>query len=92
MNYIGMTEDEIKLEEKPVNPKTRRIWAKTGGIWRKNIESGQRVEKGDLVGRISDLTGRTKQTINAPFSGVISFLRIHYSVNEGDTLLWLTEV
>jgi hypothetical protein len=91
MNYIGMTKVEIKLEEKPLNPKTTRIWAKTGGIWRKNIEAGQRVEKGDVIGLISDLTGQARQTIKAPFKGVVSFLRIHYSVNEGDTLLWLTE-
>ena len=92
MSYIGMTNGELKLGEKPVNPRTKRIWAETGGIWRKNIEAGQRVESGEIMGLVSDLTGQTRQTVKAPFKGVVSFLRIHYSVNEGDTLLWLTEV
>ena len=92
MNYIGMTKGELKLGEKPVNPRTKRIWAETGGIWRKNIEAGQRIEAGEIMGFVSDLTGQTRQTVKAPFKGVVSFLRIHYSVNEGDTLLWLTEV
>ncbi len=92
MNYIGMSKGELKLGEKPVNPRTKRIWAETGGIWRKNIEAGQKVEAGEIMGFVSDLTGQTRQTVKAPFKGVVSFLRIHYSVNEGDTLLWLTEV
>ena len=92
MIHIGMIKGEAKMGKQPVDPKTERIWAKTGGIWRRGVEAGQEVKKGEKIGAVSDLTGQTKQSIKAPFSGVVSFLRIHYSVNEGDTLLWLTEI
>ena len=92
MIHIGMIKGKAKMGKQPVDPKTERIWAKTGGIWRRGVEAGQEVKKGEKIGSVSDLTGQTKQSIKAPFSGVVSFLRIHYSVNEGDTLLWLTEI
>jgi hypothetical protein len=40
---------------------------------------------------VSDLHGETLQVATAPLKGVVSFLRVHYSVNEGDTLCWVTE-
>ncbi|MBD3205183.1 hypothetical protein GF319_02420 [Candidatus Bathyarchaeota archaeon] len=92
MTHLGMIKGKAKIGDQPVNPKTERIWAKTGGIWRRRVEAGQKVEKGDVLGGVSDLTGQTKQSVTAPFSGSVTFLRIHYSVNEGDTLLWLTEI
>ena len=39
-----------------------------------------------------DLVGGTLQEVTAPFDGVVSFLRTHYSVNAGDTLLWVAEI
>ena len=60
--------------------------------YRKKVEAGQMVEEGMEMGEIVDLLGETRQKIFAPFDGVISFLRIHYSVNQGDTLLWIAKI
>ena len=91
LQHIGMLEGKAVLGTPPINPETQRQWAETSGIWRKKVEAGQRVTEGTELGEIIDLHGETRQKILAPFNGVVSFLRIHYSVNQGDTLLWLTQ-
>jgi len=66
--------------------------AERGGIWRRDVEAGERVREGQRLGEVSDLVGGTLQEVTAPFDGVVSFLRTHYSVNAGDTLLWVAEI
>ncbi len=87
-----MIDEQPEIRDHPLDPPTKRLWAQQGGLWRRRVEAGQRVEKGQRLGEVSDLHGETLQQVHAPFSGVVSFLRVHYSVNEGDTLLWVTQV
>ena len=91
MRHIGMMDGEAALGDQRVDPPTRRVWAKNGGLWRRRVEAGQRVKEGELLGTVSDLHGETLQVAIAPLKGVVSFIRVHYSVNEGDTLCWVTE-
>lgn len=91
MTHIGMISGEVELGKQPVNPRSDRVWARSGGIWRRKVEAGQKVKEAEVLGYVSDLTGQTRQVVKAPYGGKVSFLRVHYSVNEGDTLLWLTE-
>jgi len=91
MRRLGMLDGEAALGDPPVDPPTRRVWAKSGGVWRRRVEAGQRVAEGELLGTVSSLLGETQQVATSPLRGVISFLRTSVSVNEGDTLLWITE-
>jgi predicted deacylase len=91
MKHMGMLKGPATKHDPPVNPLSQRIWAESGGVWRRKIEAGQQVQKGKTIGTVCNLLGETQQTITAPFNGVVSFLRVHYSVNSGDTLLWLTK-
>jgi predicted deacylase len=92
LKHLGMMKGKPSVKTPLIDPTTRRLWAQTGGAWRRNVEAGQHVNASELLGTVSNLKGETLQTVIAPFSGVVSFLRTHYSVNEGDTLLWLAEV
>ncbi|MCW4049876.1 MAG: succinylglutamate desuccinylase/aspartoacylase family protein [Candidatus Bathyarchaeota archaeon] len=92
MRHIGMIDEEAALGSPPLDPPTKRVWAMHGGLWRRKIEAGQRVAEGELLGVVSDLHGETLQVATAPYGGVVSFLRIHYSVNEGDTLCRVTQI
>jgi len=91
MRHIGMMDEEAALGDQRVDPPTQRVHAKSGGLWRRKVEAGQRVKEEQLLGTVSDLHGETLQVATAPLEGVVSFLRVHYSVNEGDTLCWVTE-
>ena len=90
--HLGMMDGEVALGNPPVDPKGQRLWAEQGGIWRRGIEAGERVREGQRLGEVSDLIGGTLQEVKAPFEGIVSFLRTHYSVNTGDTLLWVAEI
>jgi predicted deacylase len=91
MRHIGMMDEEAALGDQRVDPPTQRVYARSGGLWRRKVEAGQRVKEGELLGTVSDLHGEPLQVATAPLKGVVSFLRVHYSVNEGDTLCWVTE-
>ncbi len=92
LRHLGMLDGEATHYDPPVDPPSQRIWAEKGGIWRREVEAGQRVKRGQKLGRVCNLLGEIIQIEKAPFDGVVSFLRIHYSVNAGDSLLWLARV
>jgi predicted deacylase len=92
MKHMGIIEGESERSTQMVNPNSNRLWARKGGVWRRRVEAGQRVKKGEVVGTVCNLLGEEIQTAEAPFDGVVTFLRVHYSVNAGDTLLWVAEV
>ena len=92
LRHLGMMDGEASLGNPPLDPQAKRLWAERGGIWRRGVEAGERVFKGQQLGEVSDLLGGTLQEVTAPFDGVVSFLRTHYSVNSGDTLLWVAEI
>ena len=89
LRHLGMLVGDVVLGNPLIDPPTQRIWSNYAGIWRRTVKAGQRVNKGEILGEVHDLLGEVKQIAKAPFSGTVSFLRIHYSVNQGDTLLWL---
>ncbi len=92
MKYLGMLEGEAERNDPPVDPNAVRLWAMKGGAWRRKVEAGQRVKKGESLGSVCNLLGETIQEVEAPFDGMVSFLRVHYSVNAGDSLLWVAEI
>jgi len=91
MRFMGMLEGEAEKGSPLIDPPSERLWATKGGVWRRRVEAGQRVEKGASVGVVCNLLGEVIQDVYAPTDGVVSFLRVHYSVNAGDTLLWVAE-
>ena len=92
MRLLGMLEGETVLSNPPVDPPSKRVYALHGGIWRMNVEVGQKVQKGERLGVVSSLIGEELQDAISPLKGVVSFLRTSLSVNEGDTLFYVTEV
>lgn len=92
MKYMEMLKGEAERHSHLVNPNAKRLWAAKGGAWRRLVEPGQRVKKGEKVGSVCNLLGETTQEVHAPFDGAVTFLRVHFSVNAGDTLLWVAEI
>jgi len=91
LRHLGMLEGESASYHPPLDPPSKRVWAVKGGVWRRKIEAGQRVKKGEELGTVCNLIGETIQTAYAPMDGVISFLRVHYSVSSGDSLCWVAK-
>jgi predicted deacylase len=92
MRHIGILEGDVVKRDPPVDPPIRKILAQHGGIWRRRVEAGQRIQANEVLGDISSLIGENLQVATSPFDGVISFLRTSLNVNQGDTLLIVTKI
>lgn len=60
--------------------------APVGGIFRSSVALGQRVQKGQVLGEMSDPVGEDKSEIRAPFGGIVIGRTQLPVVNEGDAL------
>ena len=64
----------------------------SGQIVEKNVLEGQRVKKGDLLGKVVSLVGDTLQRLEASCDGVVSSTRTSVTVNAGDVLAQIARV
>jgi uncharacterized protein len=92
MRHLGIAPGDPIVRKIPVDPESRRLYASHGGAWRKLVDIGAKVKEDQLLGGVYSLVGENLQEVHAPYDGTVTFLRTHFSVNEGDTLLWLTRV
>ncbi len=92
MHHLKITHGDPSVKKVPIDPESQRLYAKRGGAWRKHIEIGTKVHEGQLLGTVHSLLAEQLQEVYAPYDGTVTFMRTHFSVNEGDTLLWLTRL
>jgi uncharacterized protein len=59
---------------------------KTGGFLIPHVELLETVQEGQLLARVTDLHGRTLETLLAPRSGVVALRREMPAVSAGDTV------
>ena len=89
LKYLGIIEGEPEQADAAINPKRYAFTADQGGIWYSNIELGQDVSKGEVLGHMKDLFGNIIKTYKAPEDSVVTFKRVWYSVNIGEPLIRL---
>jgi hypothetical protein len=93
MKYMGMLEGQPEIKKGvKVNPKSVRLYAERGGLWRQKVRAGQRVKKGEELGEVVNLFGDTLQTVVAPYDGVANNSRTSMVVSSGDTLLSVLDI
>ena len=62
------------------------ITSEVNGIFTPAVKRGMYVQKGAIVGRITDYLGRTLVEARAPESGVVLFIRAVPSMTKGETI------
>ena len=93
MRHLGITPGDPIVRKVPVDPESRGdSTPHVAGLGGSSSRSATKVKEGQLLGTVYSLVGENLQEVHAPFDGTVTFLRTHFSVNEGDTLLWLTRV
>lgn len=88
MHEIGMLTQRPKSGSRPVIKAETSKWirAPISGMVSRKISIGKHVEKGDLLGIVSDPFGENEQRITAPFPGLIIGRLEMPLVYEGDAL------
>jgi predicted deacylase len=77
MKHLGMIEGELEgvpEQRRCIEPETY-LYVQEGGFLRPNVETGQEMSKGDLLGEIKDVYGRKLEEIIAPFDGMVTGIR-----------------
>ncbi len=88
LNMMGIgNEDRNELNQPVYLIERKWLRAPTAGIFVSKIINGSKVEKGDLLGLVSDTYAKKTKRINAPFDGYIICLNHQAVVNQGDALL-----
>ena len=94
MHHLGMSDFTKELEEIKNAPSiviNKSIWlrANYGGLFRFFIKDGTKVNKGEVIGTISDPYGRIEYKIKIPQNGYIIGLNHTPVVYKGDALVHL---
>lgn len=94
MHHLGIRDFTKELAESKNNGTTvikNSIWlrAKYGGLYRFFVKDGIKVQKGEVVGVISDPYGKFEYQIKIPQNGHIIGLNHAPMVNKGDAILHL---
>ncbi len=93
MAALGMVSDDVEAERPTVESRRRR-WVRAGrsGICRLDVELGQRVSSGEVLGEISNALGLEAAPVRARVDGVVIGRRINPIVYQGDALVHIAEV
>ncbi len=73
--------------EPQVLSKFEWLYTKHAGMWYPKVAAGDKVQKGEQIGRVGDLFGDTLEKIISPVNGVVLFLTINPSVQENGLLM-----
>lgn len=91
MQHLGMrnfekelAEADIKNSEPIVINSSKWIRAGYSGMFHPSVKSGQKVEKGEILGSISDPFGSFERTMKSQFSGYVICVNQSPIVNQGD--------
>ncbi|MGD9931217.1 MAG: succinylglutamate desuccinylase/aspartoacylase family protein [Mangrovibacterium sp.] len=97
MHHLGMRDFSPELaafphQEPIVINESTWIRARHGGMFRFHVKDGSKVEKGDIIGSISDPYGRFEHQVKMPEGGYIIGLNHAPIVYQGDALIHLGRV
>lgn len=84
--HLGMLEG--RLEPRPHKTLSEFAWLSSAhkGFWHPSIVAGERVSKGQFLGRLSSLLGEPLEDIVSPIEGIVLFSVSSLAINQGDPL------
>lgn len=93
MRSLGVMQGEPNTERKAIRKVTKREWIRAdwGGLFRSNLEPGDIVEKGELIGTILSLRGGHKYEIHAKNRMHIVMIRRNPVVDTGDPIAFAAD-
>ena len=91
LGAMGMGTWETPSHPEPIEVRsTRWVRARSAGLMRLDVALGDRVEKGDILGAISDALGNRSTQIKASSSGHVIAVNQNPLVTQGAALVHLT--
>jgi predicted deacylase len=89
MKYLGMRDDAPEAGETTIYQKKTWLRARAAGLYHQRVKLGDKVEKRQILGHISDLYGKEWFTIKSPRKGRIIGINNEPVIYKGDALIHL---
>ncbi len=87
LRYLKMIPGEVELVRHPLwFDRTEVLRSPGTGIWYPQVERGHTVQKGTVIGVVTDFFGDTTAAITAPFAGVMLYVVATPAISEGEPL------
>ncbi len=87
LRYLRMLAGDAELVRNPLFfDRTEVLRSPATGVWHAKVERGQSVQKGALVGVLTDFFGVTQAEIRAPFGGIVLYVVGTPAMSQGEPL------
>jgi len=75
LRYFRMVPGDVELVRQPLFfERTEVLRSPATGVWHPSVERGQSVQKGALIGVLTDFFGEKQAEIRAPFGGIVLYV------------------
>jgi predicted deacylase len=94
LKHLGMMEGEPRRPrgQRFLDMEWQGVAAPVAGVFQAMADQGDVVEKGQLIGRITDLDGSTLSEICSPIDGVVHTMYVRRVIYPGDRLFTLLKI
>ncbi len=87
MKHLGIIDGEPELKAEPVWVKSYEIIrSEYDGLFYPLVHRGHHVQKGELVGYLTDFFGETIQEVKAPFNGIVLYIIATPPMSKGEPM------
>jgi hypothetical protein len=87
LRYFKMVPGEIELVRQPLFfERTEVLRSPATGVWHAKVERGQSVQKGALIGLLTDFFGNPQAEIRAPFGGIVLYVVATPAMSQGEPM------
>lgn len=87
LRYFRMVPGDVELVRQPLFfTRTEVIRSPATGVWHPRVERGQSVQKGALIGILTDFFGQPQAEIRAPFGGIVLYVVGTPAMSQGEPM------
>ena len=87
LRYFRMLPGDVELVRQPLFFSRTEVLRSPGtGVWHPRVERGQSVQKGAVIGVLTDFFGATQAEIRAPFGGIVLYVVGTPAMSQGEPM------
>ncbi|HEY3220251.1 MAG TPA: succinylglutamate desuccinylase/aspartoacylase family protein [Gemmatimonadales bacterium] len=85
LRYLRMLPGDVELVRSPLFfDRTEVLRSPATGVWHAKVERGQSVQKGTIIGVLTDFFGNPQTEIRAPFGGIVLYVVATPAMSQGE--------
>ena len=87
LRYFRMLPGDVELVRQPLFfERTEVLRSPATGVWHPRVERGQSVQKGAIIGVLTDFFGNAQAEIRAPFGGIVLYVVATPAMSQGEPM------